>query len=114
MGCFGVALGPNPAGLALAVILVGYVLQRAEEGVFLRRFGFHVHAWRPFDSFFRLITARRNPNLLILTPAWALGYPQAGFYLVALWTAVCLLVHAVRVALAFAAPRARVVSWLSL
>jgi phosphatidylglycerophosphate synthase len=114
VGCFGVALGPNPAGLALAVILVGYVLQRAEEGVFLRRFGFHVHAWRPFDSFFRLITARRNPNLLILTPAWALGFPQTGFYLVALWTAVCLLVHAVRVAQAFATPRARVVSWLSL
>jgi hypothetical protein len=32
----------------------------------------------------------------------------------ALWTAVCLLVHGVRLGQAFAAPRGRVVSWLSL
>ncbi len=114
VGCFGSALALDPAGLALVVIVAGYVLQRGEEGIFLRRFGFHIHAWRPFDSFFRLITARRNPNLLILTPAWALGFPQEGFYLMALWTAVCLLVHGVRLGQAFAAPRGRVVSWLSL
>lgn len=114
VGCFGVAVAPDLAGLSLAVILAGYVLQRAEEGVFMRRFGFHIHSWRPFDSFFRLITARRNPNLLILTPAWAIGLPKAGFYLVALWTAISLVVHAVQLAQAFAMPRARVVSWLSL
>ncbi|WP_293476274.1 CDP-alcohol phosphatidyltransferase family protein [Phenylobacterium sp.] len=107
-------LTPLPmAELALAVILIGYVVQRVEEGIFMRAFGMHVHAWRPFDSFFRQITARRNPNLLILTPAWALGAPQLGFYLVAIWTAVSLVVHTAQLVQAFATPRERVVSWLS-
>lgn len=113
VGCFGAGVALDVPGIALIVILAGYVLQRVEEGIFMRLFGFHVHAWRPFDSFFRLITARRNPNLLILTPAWLLGYPQAGFYLVAVWTALCLVVHAAQVVQAMAMPRERVVSWLS-
>lgn len=114
VGCFGVAaITPDPAGWALLVILVGYVVQRIFEGVFMRLYGFHVHAWRPFDSFFRLITARRNPNLLILTPAWLVGAPEAGFYLVAAWTAISLLVHAGQLVQAMATPRQRVVSWLS-
>lgn len=113
VGCFGVAVRPDLAGVALAVILVGYWLQRGEEGIFLRRFGFHIHAWRPFDGFFRLITARRNPNLVILTPAWLLGRPDIGLLLVGLWTAICLIVHAVQLVQAMAMPRERVVSWLS-
>jgi phosphatidylglycerophosphate synthase len=114
VGCFGTAaITSDLAGAGLLVILVGYVVQRIIEGIFMRRFGFHVHSWRPFDSFFRLITARRNPNLLILTPAWALGFPELGFYLVAIWTAASLLVHALQLVQAMAAPRERLVSWLS-
>ncbi len=114
VGCFGVAtITPDLAGYGLLVILVGYVVQRVFEGVFMRRYGFHVHSWRPFDSFFRLITARRNPNLLILTPAALLGVPQIGFHLVALWTALSLVVHGVQLVQALATPRERVVSWLS-
>lgn len=113
VGCFGVAVRPDLAGVALAVILVGYWLQRGEEGIFLRRFGFDIHAWRPFDGFFRLVTARRNPNLVILTPAWLLGRPDIGLLLVGLWTAICLIVHAVQLVQAMAMPRERVVSWLS-
>ena len=62
---------------------------------------------------FRLITARRNPHLLILTPAWLAGYPEAGFYLGAIWTGLSLLVHAAQLVQAMATPRERVVSWLS-
>jgi phosphatidylglycerophosphate synthase len=113
VGCFGTAVGADAPGIALAVILAGYVLQRVEEGVFLRRFGFHIHSWRPFDSFFRLITARRNPNLLILTPAWLVGAPDIGLILVGVWTGLCLVVHGVQLIQAFATPRERVVSWLS-
>ena len=113
VGCFGAGVSLDAPGIALAVIVVGYVVQRIEEGIFMRLFGFHVHSWRSFDSFFRLITARRNPNLLILTPAWLIGAPQAGFYLVAAWTAVSLLVHTAQLVQAMAMPRARVVSWLS-
>jgi phosphatidylglycerophosphate synthase len=99
--------------MVLWVIVGGYVVQRVLEGIFMRVWGFHVHAWRPFDSFFRLITARRNPNLLILTPAWLLGRPDVGLALVAAWTGLSLLVHAAQLVQAAATPKARVVSWLA-
>jgi phosphatidylglycerophosphate synthase len=113
VGIFAVGMPPPWPELTLWVIVGGYVLQRVEEGIFLRLFGFHVHAWRPFDSFFRLITARRNPNLLILTPACLVGRPDIGLVLVAVWTAICLVVHAAQIVQALAMPRARVVSWLA-
>lgn len=113
VGCFQVGLPPPFPELTLGVILAGYVLQRLEEGVFMRLFGFHVHAWRPFDSFFRLITARRNPNLIVLTLAWLAGRPEIGLFLVAVWTAICLVVHLAQVVQAMAMPKGRVVSWLS-
>ena len=113
VGCQQLGLRPPHPRFAAEVIIVGYVVQRVIEGIFMGRFGFHVHVWRPFDSWFRLITARRNPNLLILTPAWIVGQPEMGFRLVAIWTALSLAVHAVQYAQAFATPRARVVSWLS-
>lgn len=113
VGCFQVGLPPPFPELTLGVILAGYVLQRVEEGVFMRLFGFHVHSWRPFDSFFRLITARRNPNLIILTLAWLVGQPGWGLFLVGVWTGICLLVHLAQVVQAMALPKGQVVSWLS-
>ncbi len=113
VGCFQVGLPPPFPELTLGVILAGYVLQRVEEGVFMRLFGFHVHSWRPFDSFFRLITARRNPNLIVLTIAWLIGQPGWGLFLVGVWTAICLVVHLVQVVQAMAMPKGQVVSWLS-
>jgi phosphatidylglycerophosphate synthase len=113
VGCQQLGLRPPHPRFAAEVIIVGYVIQRVIEGIFMRRFGFHVHSWRQFDSWFRLITARRNPNLLILTPAWMLGAPHMGFYLVAWWTAISLAVHGMQYVQAFATPRTRVVSWLS-
>ena len=101
------------AGLLLAVVVGGYVLQRIEEGIFLGLFKVEMHAWRPFDSVFRLITARRNPNLIMLTVGALAGRPDLGFVAVAAWTAVCLAVHAVQVLQALAAPKGSVVSWLS-
>lgn len=113
VGC-GVTGHPVPFPEAcLWVILGGYVVQRLIEGEFLRRFAFHVHSWRPFDSFFRLITARRNPNLLILTPAALVMRPDIGLFLVAIWTGLSLAVHAVQLIQAMALGRSRVTSWLS-
>jgi phosphatidylglycerophosphate synthase len=100
-------------GLALAVIVGGYVFQRVEEGIFLALFKVEMHAWRPFDSFFRLITARRNPNLIMLTLALLAGRPDIGFLAVAVWTAICLVVHAVQILQGLMAPKGAVVSWLS-
>ncbi len=53
--------------------------------------------WRPFDSVNRLVTARRNPNLLLLSLAWIAQANDIGLQLVALWTLISTLVLAVRV-----------------
>ena len=57
-----------------------------------------IHVWRPIDSQFRLITARRNPNMVILVAALLFPRPDVGLELVALWTLVSLIFHAVRLA----------------
>jgi len=108
------ALPPDQATLALAVIVAGYVLQRIEEGIFIAAFDMDMHVWRRFDSRFRLITARRNPNLLILTVAVLAGRPDLGILAVAAWTALCLAVHALRIVQAtWARRRGPLQSWLA-
>ncbi len=99
-------LGPATASSlswALWVVILGYVAGRLQEGLFIWRFGIEIHTWRPVDSRFRLITARRNPNLLILTAAALLQVPDTGLVLVALWTIASVLFHTVRIIQAFAA-----------
>jgi phosphatidylglycerophosphate synthase len=101
--------------LIVGAIVAGYIAQRIIEGVFMRRFGMHIHVWRQIDSQFRLITARRNPNMVILVFCLALGRPDLGIELVALWTILSLIFHAVRLAQANArCDRGQPVSsWLS-
>ncbi len=85
--------------MVLWAIVGGYVAQRAIEGIFMRRFGgIHIHVWRPIDSRFRLVTARRNPNMVILVGALLFGRPDVGLELVAWWTLASLIFHAVRLA----------------
>jgi hypothetical protein len=101
--------------MVLWAIIGGYVAQRVIEGVFMRRFGgMHIHVWRPIDSQFRLITARRNPNMVILVGALLVGRPDTGLVLVAGWTIVSLIFHAVRLAQASdqAGRGQKVSSWL--
>jgi phosphatidylglycerophosphate synthase len=106
---------PVYEALIIAAIVVGYVVQRGIEGIFMRRFGMHIHVWRPIDSKFRLITARRNPNMVILVVSLLIGRPDMGLEVVALWTLISINFHAVRLAQANAgAERGRVpVSWLA-
>ena len=102
------------AWLVLAVIVAGYILQRIEEGVFIACFGIEMHIWQRFDSRFRLITARRNPNLLLLSASVLLGRPDLGIVAVAIWTAASLLIHALRLVQAALARRhGRLQSWLA-
>jgi hypothetical protein len=42
-----------------------------------------IHTWQPVDSWFRLVTARRNPNLVLLTAGTAAGRPDLGMAAVA-------------------------------
>jgi phosphatidylglycerophosphate synthase len=99
---------------ALWVVVLGYIAGRLQEGLFIWRFGIEIHTWRPVDSWFRLITARRNPNLLILTVAALLQAPDKGLVAVALWTIASFAFHSIRIIQAFMAQlggRAPV-SWL--
>lgn len=83
-------------GPALMITLLGYVLGRLLEGVFLLVFKMEIHSWRPIDSFFRTITARRNPNLILLSVAMLGGRPDWGLVLVAVWTLCSIAFHSVR------------------
>jgi phosphatidylglycerophosphate synthase len=112
-----IGLGPFLASSlqwALWVVIFGYVAGRLQEGLFIWRFGIEIHTWRPVDSWFRLITARRNPNLLILTVAALSQAPDQGLLAVAWWTIASFIFHAVRIVQAFAAQLSgrAPVSWL--
>jgi phosphatidylglycerophosphate synthase len=116
LAAYGRPLTPIYATMVLWAIIGGYVAQRVIEGIFMRRFGrIHIHVWRPIDSRFRLVTARRNPNMVILVVALLLGRPDAGLVAVAWWTIVSLFFHAVRLAQASeqAARGKPIVSWLA-
>ena len=101
--------------LIVGAIVFGYIAQRIVEGIFMRRFRMHIHVWQEIDSRFRLITARRNPNMLILVVCLAFDRPDLGIELVALWTLMSFIFHAVRLAQANSRLyRGRpVVSWLA-
>ena len=100
---YGRPLEPNMFAAAMIVLVAGYVVQRAIEGAFILRFGIHIHVWRPIDSHFRLVTARRNPNMVILVVALALGGPNDGLLAVTAWTALSCLFHFVRLVQAWLA-----------
>jgi hypothetical protein len=55
-----------------------------------------IFCWRPLDSFFRLITGRRNPNLILLTCGLLGGRPDLGLLAVTLWTVASSLFLVVR------------------
>jgi phosphatidylglycerophosphate synthase len=87
----------------LAVILGGYVVQRLMEGVSIKWLGLEIHIWRKIDTVFRQITARRNPNLILLTIGTLVGRPDWGLLAVAAWTGMCLVLHGLQLLQAFAA-----------
>jgi phosphatidylglycerophosphate synthase len=114
LGAWHLALPIDTFALVMIVIVGGYVLQRLIEGAFIKYLGLEIHVWRRFDSLFRLVTARRNPNMVILAVALAVGRPDWGLIAVAWWTLFCLLVHLVRLVQAWAARREHkpLISWM--
>ncbi len=108
------AVGEDQLWLMLGVIIAGYVLQRVIEGVAIWRLGLEIHVWRRIDTWFRLFTARRNPNLALLTLFTLFGRPDLGLAAVAVWTAVCLLLHVGQLLQALAAARhGKLRSWMA-
>ncbi len=75
------------------VIVLGYIVGRIVEGIFQWWLGgFVIFCWKPFDSYFRLITARRNPSMIFLTGSIFVGRPDLGLEAVAVWTALSTLI----------------------
>ncbi|HXV36021.1 MAG TPA: CDP-alcohol phosphatidyltransferase family protein, partial [Myxococcota bacterium] len=83
----------NAAGFT---VVAGYVALRLLEWSFIARFRVRIHTWRRWDSRFRLISSRRNPNLILLSAATLGGRPELGLAAVAAWTLGSIAVHAVR------------------
>jgi phosphatidylglycerophosphate synthase len=103
------AWGVGAVGLvdtATWIVVGGYLAGRLLEGLFMLAFSIETHCWRPVDTLFRTITARRNPNLILLTVAVLAGAPELGMPMVAIWTVASIAFHCVRLTQAFVA-RAR-------
>jgi phosphatidylglycerophosphate synthase len=98
----------------IGAILGGYVLQRVMEGIAIKWLGLEIHIWRPIDTLFRQVTARRNPNLVILSLLTMAGRPDLGLIGVAAWTVICLLLHAFQLTQALLARRnGPLISWMA-
>ena len=114
LGTWGLALSPGRFAFVMLAVTVGYVVQRLIEGAFMRLYGMHIHVWERADSQFRLITARRNPNMVILFAATLFARPDLGIEAVAWWTILSCVFHAVRLVQAMIAKGrgAEIRSWL--
>ncbi len=71
------------------LVFTGYILGRVAEGLFSGVIAnFSIFAWRAIDSYSRLVTARRNPCLIMLTVGVLAGRADAGLLAVVLWTLI--------------------------
>jgi phosphatidylglycerophosphate synthase len=110
---YGRPLDPHLFWIVMATLVGGYVVQRAIEGLFILWFRIHIHVWEPLDTRFRLVTARRNPNMVLLFASLLVGRPDIGLAAVVAWTILSCLFHLVRIGQArLHMRRAPVVSWL--
>ncbi|NCO53390.1 MAG: CDP-alcohol phosphatidyltransferase, partial [Deltaproteobacteria bacterium] len=86
---------------AMGIIFGAYIAGRLVEGTFtyaLEPSG--VFCWQPLDSWFRLITGRRNPNLILLNVGLCAGRPDLGLVAVTFWTLVSSLFLLLRLGMA--------------
>ncbi len=83
----GMSIAPATQHLMVQMIVGGYIAGRALEALFHALGSCSMFAWRPFDAYFRLVTARRNPCLIIMSLCLLVGHADWAFYGVAWWTA---------------------------
>ncbi|MGB0909660.1 MAG: CDP-alcohol phosphatidyltransferase family protein [Nitrospirales bacterium] len=92
---------PWSLNVTIWAIFIGYVVGRLIEGAFQQWVGrFGIYCWKPVDSYFRLITARRNPNLILLSGSYIIGRPDWGLIGVAFWTVASTLILFIRFVMA--------------
>lgn len=114
LGAWGLGFTTTALWEIMGVLVVGYAVQRAIEGAFIASFGIHIHVWERIDSRFRLVTARRNPNYILLVASLLVARPDWGLLAVAWWTLLSCVFHLFRLAQAYLARGAgkEIVSWL--
>ena len=96
-------------------IVIAYISGRLVELFFQLLGSCGVFTWRPIDAWFRLITARRNPCMILLTLSLLAGRPDWGFIAVTFWTVLTTIILNLRLVYA-AVIRLRngpLSSWLS-
>ncbi len=103
------------AGQMYWLIVIAYVAGRIVEGLFPLLGSCSIFTWRPFDAWFRLITARRNPCLILLTLSLLIGRPDWGFIAVVFWSALTSIILVLRLVQAVVArlKNGPLDSWLS-
>jgi hypothetical protein len=97
------------------LIVIGYAAGRVVEGIFPLLGDCSIFTWRPIDAWFRLVTARRNPCLIILTASAVIARPDWGFVAVTFWTVLSTMVMLIRLLQGMAArvKGGALQSWLS-
>jgi phosphatidylglycerophosphate synthase len=107
-------MGLNPDQMGWAIILA-YISGRIVEVLFQLLGNCGIFTWRPLDAWFRLITARRNPCMILLTLSVLVGRPDWGFIAVAFWTVLTTLLMNLRLlyALVIRLKNGPLNSWLS-
>lgn len=101
MGLTSVSISIPGLQLLIWLMFIGYIGGRVCEGVFLWLASFDMFIWRKFDSFNRLVTARRNPNLILLSCSWLINQPELGFLSVVIWHLFSTIILAIRVVIAW-------------
>ena len=84
------------AGQMYWLVVIAYVVGRVVEGLFPLLGRCSIFTWRPFDAWFRLITARRNPCLILLTLSLLIGRPDWGFIAVVFWSVLTTVILVLR------------------
>jgi len=97
------------------IIIIAYIAGRIVEGLFPLMGNCSIFTWRPFDAWFRLVTARRNPCMILLTLSFLIGKPDWGFIAVTFWSAITTVILLLRLvqALIVRLTGGPLVSWLS-
>jgi phosphatidylglycerophosphate synthase len=113
LAAYGLPLTQDLFPISMAALVGGYVVQRVIEGAFILWFGIHIHVWERLDTRFRLVTARRNPNMVLLFLSLLAARPDIGLVAVAAWTILSCLFHLVRIVQAWLhRRRGPILSWL--
>jgi len=105
---------PGSSTTMLALVVGGHIAGKLVEQAFISTFGLKIHVWEKFDSTFRLYTARRNPNVVILTIGLLLAGPGIAYVAMMIWLWLSLAIHVGRYFQALAQRRDGTVirSWL--